>query len=122
MMARVQHYICSCHKDQKHRYFSYCHTCIHIYMYKNTSLHSFVLLMTIEPRYFSCTGCNDVNICIITVSVSPMCLWVGDKLGWKAKPVLASDWPFSMAICSCVVEFLPPHFVYMVAKRETRLP
>ena len=39
--------------------------------------------MTIEDRYLSHTGCNDVNLSIIIVSVSPICLWIEGKLGWK---------------------------------------
>ena len=67
-----------------------------------STLVSIIVLITIEDRYFSCTGCNDVNAGIVTISVSPVCLWVGDKLGWKARRVLASDWPFSIAFCSYI--------------------
>ena len=101
-----------------HRHFNY----ICIYLYKNTSLHSFVLLMTIEDRYLSYTGCNDVNVGTTTLSVSPVGLWVGGKLGWKAKVISAYDWPFSIVFCSCAVEFLPPRFVYMVVKKGNEAP
>ena len=67
-----------------------------LYLYRNTSFHSFVVLMTIEDRYFSCTGCSNVNVGILTISVSPVCLWFGGKLGWKAKHVSASDWLFQL--------------------------
>ena len=63
----------------------------------NASLCSFVVLMTIGDRYLLCTGYNDINARIVTISVSPVCLWVGRKLGWKARRILASDWPFSLA-------------------------
>ena len=56
-----------------------------LYLYKNTSLHLFVLLMTIEDGYFSYTGCNNVNGGIITVSVSPVCLWVPLGANWVVR-------------------------------------
>ena len=45
-----------------------------LYLYKDVSLHSFVVLMSIEDQHYLCTGCNDVNAGIGEVSVPPGCL------------------------------------------------
>ena len=42
-----------------------------IYLRKCASLHSFVVLITIEDRYFSFTERNDVNAGTVKVSVIP---------------------------------------------------
>ena len=51
----------------------------------------------IEDQYLVYTECNDVNVSIIIVLVTPVCLWIEDKLVWKAKHVSAFNWPFSIA-------------------------